>query len=296
MNTSERDLVFVNLSKLEDFKSAERRKIIRSQAAKDHSQSSSSKPEVSSLGRHGKFLTVDYNFDSDRTNTLGTSTLQADRGSSIPTQSHALYPKNAEQRLKGKQTSQRVDSPAPQALRSISGAGWTPPFIPYPNKHFVPAVLAHADLSAMAVDIPGSLRSIWFPMVIAGRATLDVVVLTAAAHYVMVGRTVCEPEFFYKLKEDAITSINRALQSPKVDISDQLIGAVAKMAAFEAGFAGDEAQYHIHMRGLLKMVELRGGLESLGLNGLLGRMLLWIDLNASVILKTKLYFVHTNRT
>lgn len=65
------------------------------------------------------------------------------------------------------------------------------------------------------------------------------------------------------------------------------------MAAYEAGFAGDKAQYHVHMRGLTNMVELRGGLESLGLNGLLARMLLWIDLNASFILKTKLYFAHT---
>lgn len=113
----------------------------------------------------------------------------------------------------------------------------------------------------MAVDIPeldhpgqkGSLRSIWFPMVIADQATLDVVVLTAATHYVMVGRTLCDPEILYKLKEDAIMSVNHALQSPKLGTSDQLIRAVAKMAAYEAGFAGDKAQYHVHMKDLLKI-------------------------------------------
>lgn len=42
------------------------------------------------------------------------------------------------------------------------------------------------------------------------------------------------------------------------------------------------------------MIELRSGLESIGLNGLLARMLPWIDLNASFILNSKLCFVHNN--
>lgn len=154
----------------------------------------------------------------------------------------------------------------------------------------------------MAVDIPeldhpgakGALRSIWFPAVLNQQATLNVVILTAAFHYASINTSQCKPEVLYKLKQDAITSIKRGLQDPELMASDQLIGAVAKMAAYEAGFAGDEAQYHIHMKGLMKMVELRGGLESLGLNGLLARMLLWIDLNAAFLLKTPLYFAHTN--
>ena len=92
------------------------------------------------------------------------------------------------------------------------------------------------------------------------------------------------------MKQHAITAINRGLQDPTLATSDQLIGAVAKMAAYEAGFAGDEGQYHMHMKGLVKMVELRGGLGSLGLHGLLARMLLWIDLNAAFLLETHLYF------
>lgn len=154
----------------------------------------------------------------------------------------------------------------------------------------------------MAVDIPeldhpgakGSLRSLWFPMVISEQATLNVVILTAAFHYLSINGQQCKPEVLYKMKQDAITAINQGLRDSALATSDQLIGAVAKMAAYEAGFAGDEAQYHMHMKGLVKMVELRGGLGSLGLNGLLARMLLWIDLNAAFLLQTQLYFPHTN--
>lgn len=131
-------------------------------------------------------------------------------------------------------------------------------------------------------------------MVITAQATLNITILFATSHYLSVHQTRCKPEVLYQLKEDAIAAINRALRDPNLALSDQVIGAVAKMAAYEAGFAGDEEQYHIHMKGLTKMVELRGGLESLGLDGLLARMLLFIDLNAAFLLKTKLYFPHTN--
>ncbi len=154
----------------------------------------------------------------------------------------------------------------------------------------------------MAVDIPeldhpgpkGALRSIWFPMVVADQAMLNVVILTATSNYVSVHQTQCTPEVLWKLKEDALASVNRGLQDPQLATSDQMIRAVVKMAAYEAGFTGDEKQYRIHMSGLTKMVELRGGLGSLGLNGLLARMLLWVDLNAAFILNTKTYFSHPN--
>ncbi|KAI4199280.1 MAG: hypothetical protein LQ350_004740 [Teloschistes chrysophthalmus] len=194
---SEEGLIFVNLSKPEDLKAADRRKLVRSQAAKDHSQSSSSicKPVTPKPRRHRKLLTAEYNLDLDGTKLSGTFALQADREPSTPTQSHSLPPGNGEQKLNGKQTSEKADSPGPLVLRSMS------------------------DLSAMAVDIPeldhpgqkGLLRSIWSSMVIANQATLDVVVLTAATHYIMVDGSLCEPEILYKLKEDAIASINRAL-------------------------------------------------------------------------------------
>lgn len=88
----------------------------------------------------------------------------------------------------------------------------------------------------------------------------------------------------------AIRAINEALEDPVRATSDQLIAAVAKMAQYEALF-GDKAIFNTHMTGLLRMVSLRGGLPALGLDGLLERMLLWIDVNASSVMKVhKVYF------
>ncbi|KAL8677403.1 MAG: hypothetical protein Q9186_006158 [Xanthomendoza sp. 1 TL-2023] len=266
------ELVFINTNRPEDAKSTAQRRAVRSQAAKDHSQSSSSSNDGPKRRRHRKLLAVELEVAIDESE------------------------------------SSKDDSPPRNIDYEASSFVGDHPYrddiavnVDY-SAVLPPSHMPEADLSEMAVDIPeldhpgakGALRSIWFPAVIANQATLNVVILTAASHYLSINRLQCTPEVLYKLKQDAITTINRGLQDPQLATSDQLIGAVAKMAAYEAGFAGDEVQYHMHMKGLVKMVELRGGLQSLGLNGLLARMLLWIDLNAAFILQTHLYFSHTD--
>lgn len=59
---------------------------------------------------------------------------------------------------------------------------------------------------------------------------------------------------------------------------------------------GEKVAYHVHMMGLQHMVKLRGGLDSLGLDGLLARMLLWIDNNASFLIDSHLYFASFTTT
>jgi hypothetical protein len=40
---------------------------------------------------------------------------------------------------------------------------------------------------------------------------------------------------------------------------------------------GEVSVFHAHMKGLAKMVELRGGIDALGLGGMLGELVMWID-------------------
>ncbi|KAL8773385.1 MAG: hypothetical protein Q9209_001779 [Squamulea sp. 1 TL-2023] len=278
------DLVFINTNNPKDSKSSAQRKAVRSQAARDHSQPSSSKNDGPKRRRHRKLLTVELEVALDESESSRSDSPPGNTGFSPGDDDPELLVDDVPRQPHENEASPSVDYSAIPPLGNVPGAGWGHPFIAYPEEKFMPGILSHY-LSGLAVDVPeldhsgakGSLRSIWFPMVLQEQATLN-----------------CKPEVLYKLKQNAITSINRGLRNPDLAISDQLIGAVAKMAAYEAGFAGDEAQYHVHMRGLTKMVELRGGLESLGLNGLLARMLLWIDLNAAFLLKTHLYFPHTN--
>ncbi len=147
----------------------------------------------------------------------------------------------------------------------------------------------------MAVDMPeldepekpGLLRTRWFPLVLTEAATFQVIILLAASHLALLQNSNDRGSNLLQLKSKAITSVRNALATDGP--SDQLIGAVAKMASYEAMF-GDLKNFEMHMTGLLKMVEMRGGLLSLGLNGMLARICVWIDRNSAMLHNTPIHF------
>jgi len=112
------------------------------------------------------------------------------------------------------------------------------------------------------------------------------VLLMAASHYCIMYPSQKAVIDLLHLKARALSEINAALMDPKRAVSDAVIGAVVKMAAYESIF-GDTDAFSSHMKGVQMMLKLRGGLSSLGLNGLLERMLVWIDLNASHLVGLK---------
>jgi hypothetical protein len=113
--------------------------------------------------------------------------------------------------------------------------------------------------------------------------------LLAAANFASINNIATLGCHILRMKHDAISAINKTLLDDKRRASDCLIGAVAKLASFEA-MHGDVPSYKMHMDGLMRMLELRGGLDSLGLGGLLGRIVVWIDLNSSFLLNVPRYF------
>lgn len=152
-------------------------------------------------------------------------------------------------------------------------------------------------LSNMTIDIPGMdevetrdlLRSRFFPFIMTDPALLHAVMLMAASHYTSAYGSRSHPIDLLQLRGMAIREINQSLADPVRGTCDQLIAAVANMASHEALF-GDRRVFHTHMTGLLRMVSLRGGLHNLGLRGLLERILLWVDANASHITGSHIYF------
>ncbi|KAJ6446649.1 DNA-directed RNA polymerases I, II, and III subunit RPABC2 [Purpureocillium lavendulum] len=176
----------------------------------------------------------------------------------------------------------------------------------------------------------GLLRSRWFPLVLSDPSVFAVILLLSAANYVSNAYPASYPfpsagspvssgsnsagnssdedsdgaitiyhatfssrgairHHLLHMKQVAISSVNEAMRDPRRCLSDEVIGAVAKLASFEA-MHGDEATYHAHMVGLRRMVELRGGMDSLGLGGLLRRIIVWIDLNSAFLLQCDRYF------
>jgi len=171
------------------------------------------------------------------------------------------------------------------------GAARQDPFWSYPVDYepYLPAIFAHY-IENVAVEIPdldspnhkGLLRRRWFPLAMEEPSTMYAVLLMAASHYCAVNPHSANLIDLLYLKSRALTEINAALRDPKRATSDAVIGAVMKMAAYEAVF-GDSAVFSAHMRGLSLILNMRGGLGTLGLDGLLERMVVWIDLNAHFV-------------
>lgn len=158
----------------------------------------------------------------------------------------------------------------------------------------------------MAVDIPeldqpgnkGLLRTSWFPLVMTDPALFLVIMLLAGSNHASVRSLPFGDSDDQTMKRrllglrcDAMRAINHALasQPTSLTVSDATVGAIAKMASYEAMF-GTLENYRVHMGALTRAVELRGGLDFLGLNGLLRRIVVWIDRNAAFIHGSELHF------
>ena len=131
-------------------------------------------------------------------------------------------------------------------------------------------------------------------MVITADATFNVVLLTAASHYAifhgLIGNSHIKEMLLY-LKCQTYAAVNQLISTSSPELhSDSLIGAVAKLASYEAMFGTPEL-YHLHIRNLQVMINARGGLDTLGLDGLLQRMVLWIDINSAFLLNSAAYFL-----
>jgi hypothetical protein len=155
--------------------------------------------------------------------------------------------------------------------------------------------VGYIDIIDMAVDLPeldepqkpGLLRTRWFPMVLTEAATFQVIILLAASHFALLHPSRDHGLNLLQLKSKAISLVRNALAADGP--TDQLIGAVAKMASYEAMF-GDQESFEKHMAGLMKMIDMRGGLCSLGLNGMLARICVWIDRNSAMLHNTPIHF------
>lgn len=114
------------------------------------------------------------------------------------------------------------------------------------------------------------------------------VLLMAASHYCIMNPHKASVIDLLALKARALSEINIELRKTG-EVTDAIVGAVAKMAAYEAIF-GDSETFAQHMKGLQMILKMRGGLGTLGLDGLLERMLVWIDLNACFIVGRTVHF------
>ena len=93
-----------------------------------------------------------------------------------------------------------------------------------------------------------------------------------------------------RIEQFITRSINNALADPVRGITDQMLLAVALCASYEIKH-GNGACYHMHMRGLVQMINLRGGLLAISEpDPYVLRVLFWLDVNSTKLAGCKPYF------
>ena len=141
----------------------------------------------------------------------------------------------------------------------------------------------------IAVDIwrkSGSMKSDWFDTAMGNPGFMHSLLCTAALHMYASGRGSIETILYHRAQ--AITAINNAISDPNpvIGISDANIGAVFNLLCVEESLllpwlrqdrSDEDApnQREIHLEGLRRMVQLRGGLLGINSNRILQAFILW---------------------
>lgn len=98
------------------------------------------------------------------------------------------------------------------------------------------------------------------------------------------------------LRQAVIVEINSALDDPLRRISSPIMIAVALLSAYEAHY-GSIQGWHIHVAGLVRMIQVRGGLAEIGRQSIYEELwFLWQIRNTSSIAKCEDYWVTVSRT
>ena len=117
------------------------------------------------------------------------------------------------------------------------------------------------------------------------------ILLMARHHFAVFGREASGHDGVRgaNMESFLLQRISEALQDTVRGISDQMLVAVALHAAYEIKH-GNSSRYHVHMEGLLQMMNLRGGLCDIGQQDpYVERLLLWHDVNTANLAGIKGY-------
>ena len=142
---------------------------------------------------------------------------------------------------------------------------------------------------SVAVDIRHKsdlVRYHWFGTAMSNPGFMHSLLCTIALHMYVMGRGTFQTLDYHK--SQAIAAINAAISNPdpEIRISDANIGAVFNLLCVEESLTLPQFQHErseeegpsqrmIHLNGLLKMVELRGGLRNINSNRCLQAFILW---------------------
>ncbi|CZR67531.1 uncharacterized protein PAC_17430 [Phialocephala subalpina] len=137
------------------------------------------------------------------------------------------------------------------------------------------------------------IKKLWVPLALTDPALLNSVLFCSDQFRAITNGQKERPSAINHLKR-TIQILNERLQNPSQEISDSTIAAVALLALTEQS-SGNQANWNIHMKGIKRMVEMRGGLSAFACNPILHDMLCRADIWGSVYRLSKPYLQMESR-
>jgi hypothetical protein len=144
---------------------------------------------------------------------------------------------------------------------------------------------------------PVSGQSAWFPFAINDQLLFHATMYNWTMHFADAahGGSFASHPGNMRHKLIAIHMINEKLSDPVEAVRDENLGAVVAIINAEVAY-GSAEESERHMAGLRAMVDMRGGIETLGdgIGGLLQRLVGWTDLNYAELHGGPLIFTNEN--
>ncbi|KAH7159059.1 fungal-specific transcription factor domain-containing protein [Fusarium sp. MPI-SDFR-AT-0072] len=108
------------------------------------------------------------------------------------------------------------------------------------------------------------MRDVWLPLDLSNPASFNALMALSAAHLSRM-QGFSQSEVALEFKSEAVRIVQLWMQDPERAVSDDVLASILRLLSYER-YWGTEAEWIIHHRGLMNLVEVRGGIAALSSN------------------------------
>ncbi|KAL9563057.1 hypothetical protein ACKAV7_012799 [Fusarium commune] len=110
------------------------------------------------------------------------------------------------------------------------------------------------------------MRDVWLPLDLSNPASFNALMALSAAHLSRM-QGFSQSEVALEFKSEAVRIVQLWMQDPERAVSDDVLASILRLLSYER-YWGTEAEWIIHHRGLMNLVEVRGGIAALSIRSL----------------------------
>ncbi|KAF5671121.1 hypothetical protein FDENT_11005 [Fusarium denticulatum] len=105
------------------------------------------------------------------------------------------------------------------------------------------------------------MRDVWLPLDLSNPASFNALMALSAAHLSRM-QSFSQSEVALEFKSEAVRIVQLWMQDPERAVSDDVLAAILRLLTYER-YWGTESEWIIHHKGLMNLVEARGGVARL---------------------------------